>query len=80
MLHCSFFLLPKHRENFKYLDAIHYLMQYCKLVFKDKSKGDDAFFFFAFIYNFHIAIAQGFGQSAYTSASHSEPLVTIVTV
>ena len=82
MLLCSFllfFLLPKHRENFKYLDAIHYLMQYYKLVFKDKSEGDDAFFF-AFIYNFHIAIAQGFGQSAYISASHSEPLVTIVTV
>ena len=56
------------------------LMQYYKLVFKGKSEGDDAFFFFAFIYNFHIAIAQGFGRSACISASHSEPLVTIVTV
>ena len=48
VLLCSFllfFLLPKHRENFKYLDAIHYLMQYYKLVFKVKSEGDDAFFF-----------------------------------
>ena len=48
VLLCSFllfFLLPKHGENFKYLDAIHYLMQYYKLVFKDKSEGDDAFFF-----------------------------------
>ena len=74
-----FFLSRKHRENFKYLDAIHYLIQYYKLVFKGKSEGDDTFFF-AFIYNFHIAIAQGFGQSACISASHSEPLVTIVTV
>lgn len=59
-----------------------HLMQYYKLVFKGKSEGDDAFFFFffAFIYNFHIAIAQDFGQSVCISVSHSEPLVTIVTV
>ena len=56
------------------------LMQHYKLVFKGKSEGDDAFFFFAFIYNFHIAIAEGFGLSAFMSTSHSEPLVTIVTV
>ena len=56
------------------------LMQDYKLVFKGKSEGDDAFFFFAFIGNFHIAIAEGFGHSACISASHSEPLVTIVTV
>ena len=56
------------------------LMQHYKLVFKGKSEGDDAFFFFAFIYKFHIAIAQGFGLSACISASHSGPLVTIVTV
>ena len=55
------------------------LMQHYKLVFKGKSERDDAFFI-AFIYNFHITIAQGFGQSACISASHSEPLVTIVTV
>ena len=40
-----FFLSRKHRENFKYLDAIHYLIQYYKLVFKGKSEGDDTFFF-----------------------------------
>ena len=54
-------------------------MQHYKLVFKGKSEGDDAFFF-AFIYNFHIAIDEGFGLSACMSTSHSEPLVTIVTV
>ena len=44
----SFYLsikISSYLENFKYLDAIHYLMQYYKLVFKDKSEGDDAFFF-----------------------------------
>ena len=56
------------------------LMQHYKLVFKGKSEGDDAFFFFAFIYNFHIAIDEGFGLWACMSTSHSEPLVTIVTV
>ena len=56
------------------------LMQHYKLVFKGTSEGDDAFFFFAFIYNFHIAIDEGFGLSACMSTSHSEPLVTIVTV
>ena len=40
------------------------LVQHYKLVFKGKSEGDDAFFF-AFIYNFHIAIAEGFGLSMY---------------
>ena len=51
-------------------------MQHYKLVFKGKSEGDDAFY----IYNFHIAIDEGFGLSACMSTSHSEPLVTIVTV
>ena len=46
-------------------------MQHYKLVSKDKSEGDDAFFF-AFIYNVHVASAQGFGLSACISASHSE--------
>jgi len=40
-----FFLVPKHRENFKYLMQFIMLMQDYKLVFKGKSEGDDAFFF-----------------------------------
>ena len=52
------------------MQFIH-LMQHYKLVSKGKSEGDDAFFF-AFIYNVHVASAQGFGLSACISASHSE--------
>ena len=66
------FFLSKSLANFNCLDAIHLFHQ------KRRRKRMPIYIFSFFFNNFHIAIAQGFGLCIPTS--HSEPLVTVVTV
>lgn len=68
-----FYFFIERLANFNFLDAIHSFYQ--------KAKANAHFFFhFPFSHSFNIAIAQCFGLSACIPTSHSEPLVTIVTV